>query len=418
MGARGAMALMRWLLGLTVLAALLPAGLLFALTDPAPSQARTAMVSLRDLERGQAIVQSLGLRRMRDGQERQWVIAESDLDRGLNYLAARFARGSAGAQIALGRLILQASLPLPVARLGLKRYLNLELTLAPRGELLAPETLRLGRVRLPAFLAGPLLAWGLDHSAYAGEFAAAREMLDSAQVGADTLALRFTWRAEALERALGRGAPGPENALLENYRTWLGQVRTRDLAVLVGEAYALAKTRSAAGHDPVAENRAALTVLAEITLGGRLFSGKGMAADLGRHTGMRLAGREDFAQHFALSAFLAATGGGGISDLAGLYKELQDAREGSGFSFTDLAADRAGSRFGEASTRSPEAARQIQARLAGSRDAGRYFPPARDLPEFMRQAEFAARFGGLGQPAYQAMVFEIERRIAGLAVYR
>lgn len=412
-------ALMRWLLGLATLAVLLLAGLFFAVTDPAPSQARAALVSLRDLERGQAIFQSLGLRRMRDGQVRQWVIAESDLDRGLNYLAARFARGSAGAQIALGRLILQASLPvsLPLARPGLRRYLNLELTLAPHGELLAPESLRLGRVRLPAFLAGPLLAWGLDHSPYAGEFTAARAMLDSAQVGEHTLALRFTWRGAALEQALGRGAPGPENALLETYRTWLGQVRSRDLAVLMGEAYALAQTRSA-GHDPVAENRAALTVLAEITLGGQLFSGQGMAAGLGRHTGLRLAGREDFAQHFALSAFLAAAGGGGISDLAGLYKELKDAREGSGFSFTDLAADRAGSRFGEASTRSPEAARQIQARLARSRDAELYFPPARDLPEFMQQAEFTARFGGLGHPAYQAMVHEIEQRIARLAVYR
>lgn len=414
-------ALARWLLASTLVLLLLAglglAGLYYGLTDVAPSQARAARVGLQDLERGRAIFRSLGLRHMRDGQVRQVVLAESDLDRGLNYLAARFVRGSAGARIVLDRLVLQASLPLPPPWPQSRRFLNLELTLAPAGEVLAVESLRLGRVRLPAFLAGPLLAWGLNQSPYAGELAAAREMLDSAQLVGANLALRFTWRGDVLERALGPGATGPENQSLASYRAWLGQVRTRDMAVLVGEAFALARTRSANG-DPVAENRAALAVLAEIALGGRLLSGQGMATGLGRHTGIRLAGREDFAQHFAFSAFLAAAGGGGISDLAGLYKELKDAREGSGFSFTDLAADRAGSRFGEVSTRSQESARRIQERLAGGQDASLYFPAARDLPEFMKQTEFAARFGGPGQPAYQAMVGEIESRIAALALYR
>ena len=42
----------------------------------------------------------------------------------------------------------------------------------------------------------------------------------------------------------------------------------------------------------------------------------------------------------------------------------------------------------------------------------------RDLPEFMAQAEFVRRFGGVGQPRYQAMVDRIEQRIAALPLYR
>jgi hypothetical protein len=41
----------------------------------------------------------------------------------------------------------------------------------------------------------------------------------------------------------------------------------------------------------------------------------------------------------------------------------------------------------------------------------------KDLPEFMSPAEFQRRFGGVGKPAYARMMEEIEKRIAGLALY-
>jgi hypothetical protein len=159
-----------------------------------------------------------------------------------------------------------------------------------------------------------------------------------------------------------------------------------------------------------------LTVLAENALGGKLLSRRG-AVNLERRSGIRLAGRGDFSQHFALSAFIAATGGEGLSDMAGLYKEIKDSQGGSGFSFTDLAADRAGSRLGETSTRSKAFAKEIQHRLAGTRNSALFFPAVKDLPEFMNQAEFQRRFGGVDEPAYQAMMEKIEGRIEGLAVY-
>ena len=45
-------------------------------------------------------------------------------------------------------------------------------------------------------------------------------------------------------------------------------------------------------------------------------------------------------------------------------------------------------------------------------------PDIRDLPEFMAEAEFQRRFGGIGQPAYLEMTGEIERRMAALPLYR
>ena len=45
-------------------------------------------------------------------------------------------------------------------------------------------------------------------------------------------------------------------------------------------------------------------------------------------------------------------------------------------------------------------------------------PAVSDLPEFMPEAEFKRRFGGIDAPAYKRMMAEIERRIAALPLYR
>jgi hypothetical protein len=406
---------MRWLFALIVLPLALLAGLWGVATDAKPSVKRSVQVNLADLDRGKAIVDALGLRRMKEGEVRQLVLSESDLDKGVNFLTHRSVSGSASVQIVLSQLIVRASVPLPVPRV--RRFVNIELALAPSDELMQPARLRIGKLSLPAGFAGNLVRWSLARSPYAGNLAAARTMLNSAQISGQTLALRFTWRGAALEQAMnGSAGQGIDEATLAAYRNRLNRSGNGDFAVLLGEAFKLAQERSK-NHDPVAENRAALTVLAERALGGRLISQRGMVkAD--RRAGLKLAGRVDASQHFAFSAFLAATGGEGLSDLAGLYKELKDAQQGgSGFSFIDLAADRAGSRLGEACTRSRASALKMQSRLAGVADANVFFPVVRDLPEFMQQAEFQRRFGGVGQPAYQRMVEQIEARIAGVPLY-
>jgi len=404
---------MRWLLLLLLSLGVLPVATFWLITDAQPMLSRSAQISVADLERGKAIVDELGLRRMREGEVRQMVLTEADLDTGVNFLAYRLARGSADVQMDLSQLVVRASLPLP----GLGRFVNLELAMAPGETLLNPDKLRIGKLRLPAGAGSRLLLWGLARSPYSEDLAAARALLDSALLSGQTLELRFTWRGEAVQQMLaGEIVQGVDDAILKVYRDHLAGVRQSDLPILLGELFRLAAERSKTA-DPVVENRAALTVLAERTLGSRLLSRQGIART-DRRTSIKLAGRNDFAQHFAVSAFVAATGGENLSEMVGLYKELKDAQGGSGFSFNDLAADRAGSRFGKAATRSSAAALRMQQRLAGTRDAGLFFPRVDDLPEFLNQAEFQRRYGGVGQPAYQKMLDNIDKRIAALGIYK
>jgi hypothetical protein len=128
-----------------------------------------------------------------------------------------------------------------------------------------------------------------------------------------------------------------------------------------------------------------------------------------------LGGRYDSAQHFVISAALAAWAGEPLAEAIGTYKELADARHGYGFSFADLAADRAGTAFGELLVaRSP----RVAALLASEFSDADLLPPLDGLPEYLRQREFRQRFGGPGQPAYEQQSAEIERRLQSMPLYR
>ena len=127
--------------------------------------------------------------------------------------------------------------------------------------------------------------------------------------------------------------------------------------------------------------------------------------------------RDDFPKHFIISAALSANTGGPFADAVGIYKEVADSRGGSGFSFNDIAADRAGSRLGELAE-APQSARALQARLGVPLTERVLMPETSDLPEFMPEPEFKRRFGGVGAPAYARMMADIEARIAALPLYQ
>ncbi len=74
---------------------------------------------------------------------------------------------------------------------------------------------------------------------------------------------------------------------------------------------------------------------------------------------MLLHGRHDLPRHFMGSAAIAVSGGGALSQAIGLFKEIDDSRGGSGFSFVDLLADRVGTRFGSLAVASRASARRI-----------------------------------------------------------
>jgi uncharacterized protein YfiM (DUF2279 family) len=194
------------------------------------------------------------------------------------------------------------------------------------------------------------------------------------------------------------------------------------VAELVRPLLQLAATRSAGGAaGPAAadENRLALIALAFYV------NGKDPARLIPEAAGWQrpgwrrilLGGRGDLAQHFTISAAIAAAAGAPIAQVIGVYKEIDDARRGGGFSFSDLTADRAGTAFGEMATASPDSARRLQARIADALAEAHFMPPVDGLPPDLSDREFTRRYRGDNEPAFRAVLGEIDRRIAALTIH-
>jgi hypothetical protein len=134
------------------------------------------------------------------------------------------------------------------------------------------------------------------------------------------------------------------------------------------------------------------------------------AAAVGQATTLR--GREDWPKHYAVSAALAVLEHPLVSDAGGLVKEQLDTlARGSGFSFGDLTADRAGVRFAAAATESELAALNMQSRLERGFAMDEFYPRIVDFPENLSLEEFRRHFGGAGSQRYRQQLSKIEARL-------
>jgi hypothetical protein len=127
---------------------------------------------------------------------------------------------------------------------------------------------------------------------------------------------------------------------------------------------------------------------------------------------VRAHGRQDLVQHFWVSAGLTQLASAKLSDLAGLSKEEMDAGPGgSGFSFVDLMADRAGVRFARRATESNEQALAMQYRLRLTWQVSDLIPNIDEIPEGINETELNEIYGGLGGPLFKRWSQEINRRL-------
>jgi len=187
-------------------------------------------------------------------------------------------------------------------------------------------------------------------------------------------------------------------------------------AGLLHAAFTFAEDNSH-GTDPVQPNKAAILALGVILGEERVARAAKRQVHLDRNqeiaalrNRVTLRGRQDLSRHFWVSAALAVLSDENRSMTVGITKELMDATPGgTGFSFVDLTADRAGTLFAEAATRNPGAARAMQSRIRNGVRIADFFPEIVDLPEGLSRDEFQAEYGGLGGAGTRQVVGEIRR---------
>ena len=128
--------------------------------------------------------------------------------------------------------------------------------------------------------------------------------------------------------------------------------------------------------------------------------------------------RIDIPQHFITSAFLTAVDSSLLSQQISIDKEVGDAQKGTGFSFIDLSADRAGTRFGQLAVASPKQARRLQEMMAQIHDYTAFLPDIADLPEHMDEQAFKEKYTNTESENYKQLLQLIDKRINALAIYQ
>lgn len=416
----------KWMLlaaALPVLAALAVLVALAAAVQREPSVNVLGEPGADDVARALALVRAHDPRRSRPGQVSALRLSEHELEVLLNHAALRRMTGAASMNLHRGGATVRTSLNLPANPFG--RWLNVQAQLVETGGLPVLARLQVGELPLPPWVGEQALQWAARRAGLQEQLQAAADVVRHVSFRPQQMTLVYAWRDDSAETMLGALVPVEQQQRLRVYAAHLAQLVARQpkvwsasLATLIGPMFELARQRSAApGADAAAENRAAIVVLT-------LFAnGRGVEAVLpnsgdwprARPLQLTLDERADFPRHLLVSAALAAESTNPLARAIGVYKEVADSRGGTGFSFNDMAANRAGIRLGELAVTQPQ---RLQAALAGGVKDADLMPRWKDLPEFMNEAEFVQRYGGVGAPAYEEMLAEIDRRVAELSVLR
>lgn len=395
------------------------------LNDSAAVRTGSAL-SPADLDRAKAVLHRNNPRNLAPGEMvTQW-IDEAEMTLAASYALGQLAGGGAAFQLHPGRAYSQVSVEVPDNPFG--RYLNASLILVQQGSTLEIENLTLGDVSIPGWLAEPLRNYANRGLQQIPEYAAATASLNGMQILEDRMLVAYQWRPELLDSIRSRGQGMiVDDAMRERLLAYSRQINNVAAQPGMGQEVSLTAfltpmfyLAQARGGDPVEENRAALLALAFYFGGVSIDRMLGIEIPDKQSVNKRLtlSGRYDFTQHFLTSAALTLAGTSGIADAVGLFKELDDAKGGSGFSFTDLGADRAGVRLAQYATANEANARALQNLMTGSLSEDDFMPNFLDLPELMPNEVFLAEYGGVGSARYNEVAADIETRLNSLPLYR
>ena len=419
---------MKWLVRLVLLVViLLPVSVVAAAylaIDDFPLITQDVRLTPSEVQRAKHLFEEHDPRKLKDGDIKTLAVTQHDLSLASNYLLHLLGRGGSVVTLKQGYLATQATIQLPTNPLG--RYLNVDVGVTQSTPLPHITHLRFGHLVIPGWIADKGFQMGLNKMYNQPGSRLASDLIHDVVIGDTRLKVTYQWDSSITEVVRTALVPEKEQARLQAYyqrlhkvTSSIGSTRTNvSLVRLMQPLFALAQERSRAS-DVVSENRAVVVMLSSYIHGRgltRMVPEAEHWPKLVKHR-VTLQGRKDFSQHFITSAALAMAGGNPLSNAIGLFKEVDDSRGGSGFSFTDLGADKAGTLFGEQVT-SPTSASKLQHRLAASLREDDVMPEVKDLPEGLSESEFLQRFGGLDSPRYHKMVAQINQRVNALPLYQ
>ena len=366
--------------------------------------------------------------------------------------SSRSALGGAALQLGEGQA--QLGLSLPLAAMPLPRWLpasmlpeawlNFRATWQAQPEGLPQlQALSVGALPLPVTgWARDLALRGLAGHQHLQRLQMAAQAVQRVELSPAGLSLQLYPPLEMAERLRRQVLPDVDMAALQRHHARLAQVLQQPelppkgalpLSTLLGPLLAYAQSQAhLPAHDASMPMHAGLTphtrgtgkvaqhnrlALLAVTLYAFKLEPRWLAPQLDwpalPQRDITLRGRHDHALHYLLSATLVMGANRALADALGLYKELADAGDprSSGFSFDDIAADKAGTALGQRALLEPHKLAQLLPLMI---DDVFLMPAVDGLPTGLNAAQFQQQFGDVDSPRFAAQMAEVERRVQAL----
>lgn len=412
------------LVGFAILLLLLVFGLLWLLLDTKP-----LVISDERINPDVASLAEQVLQRSRRAYQRTYFELSSDEANALITIGRRlYPEINARVNIAENQMLAAATIPV----FGERLFLNVSTLVQSSEKEAALDYVQVGRAKLPGRM---VLWWGeMTGNWYLrGQQASlVRQAIRQVIVQDNLLIVHYQWpeqfHVNALLRKRDQLQPFGDPARMQHYYQLLASYPVMEarvslvtyLELLFREAGI--RTANDVETSALEENQAAILALA-VFLGGAEFeivlgNLRGAMPVSPRRHQVTLAERVDLQLHFVYSAAIKTLTNRDIGFLAGEMKELLDANPGgSGFSFADLLADKAGIRFAEAALASEASARYLQDALSQGIEEHQILPDISSLPEHIHYDAFVADFEHVDSVAYRAMLRQIESALNALDLY-
>jgi len=350
-------------------------------------------------------------------------LTERDLNLALSYLLNNYIRSTS--KITLSKDILYFKISLFLKSNDFGKYLNFSFKLTKDQGYPAISSLQIGKIKIADEFAGGIVESIIKYTPLKDFYILASQHIKDIQINTAGLTISYISSADLnSQKKLSLSNTNYQPVIF--YQQHISKIISEhdpkwrlSLAELLQPLFKLAYHRSTFAN-AISENRAVL--IATSTYVNKNEIQAFLPIDISPTTQKQYAAslyrRTDMAKHFMVSAVLAATGAGTLAQIIGQEKELSDAKQGSGFSFIDLAGDRAGLRFGKTAVKSEKKARKLQKRMADIKDYTAFMPEVRDLPENMDDMAFKQKYKSIYSAKYRRMLRKIDRRISNLAIYQ
>lgn len=414
--------------------------LIFSILQSKPTTVQDYQISASSAKQSQQLLKRLVRTAKSNSSVNIFIVNQQELH-GLAALLHR-AIPQANADINLSKYGVSAELSVVLPLPTFIRYLNIYAHISPSKEGLNIEEVAIGNISISGSTFLAVATWLSDMFVKEELAEKTLSMVHSIDINKQRMVARIKFDNDLLTSK-------PEHSLLTQLRDDLalfGDVETiafyhqslsdfakqqhhrLSIAVFVRYMFDLARTRSQISDEfnAVTENQAAIAALVtyfgddkfELLVGDILNREYEQSVIRNRmRRSVTLQGRNDLQKHFIYSMAIQLFSTENASDALGEFKEFLDTNAGgSGFSFADLQADRAGTRLALIVTRSEYHAEQSQSLLANITDE-LLLPSIDGLHEGLNEDSFDEKYKNIQSKDYESALVDIDNRLKTLPIY-